>query len=121
MPESVLMLILLGVSAAVPLCAENGKITFNLGDGIWTPSNPTGQNAGTSENVEAACQPSIPGGVTRAIPTGSCFRKRSRLKAQVPEGLMGVQASPLISRIRRGDSTPEPDVTTHSIPGFLRR
>ncbi len=43
---------LLAAASVVPLCAEDGTFTFNMGGGITTPLNPTGQYAGTSGNCE---------------------------------------------------------------------
>jgi len=50
--KGVLILTLLGAFATVPLWAEDGTFTFNMGGGISTPLNPTGQYAGTSGNFE---------------------------------------------------------------------
>ena len=50
--RNVLMLTLLGAISAIPLFAENDTFTFNMGGGISTPLNPTGQYAGTSGNFE---------------------------------------------------------------------
>jgi hypothetical protein len=50
--QNVLILTLLTLVPAIPLFAENGTFTFNMGGGISTPLNPTGQYAGTSGNFE---------------------------------------------------------------------
>jgi hypothetical protein len=52
MSKSVLVLILLAAVPAIPLFGEDGIFTFNMGGGISTPLNPTGQYAGTSGNFE---------------------------------------------------------------------
>jgi hypothetical protein len=47
---------ILGVLAVftVPLLAQDGTFTFNMGGGVSTPLNPTAQYAGTSGNFVAA-------------------------------------------------------------------
>ena len=53
MSRNVLILTLWAAVSVVPLCAEDGAFTFNVGGGISTPLNPTGQYAGTSGNFVA--------------------------------------------------------------------
>lgn len=52
MSKGALILSLLAAGLIVPLRAQ-GTMTFNMGGGISTPLNPTGQYAGTSGNVAA--------------------------------------------------------------------
>ena len=48
--QSFLILSLLAIISAIPLSAEDGGFTFNIGGGISTPLNPTSAYAGTSGN-----------------------------------------------------------------------
>jgi hypothetical protein len=53
MVKSVLIVSLLAIASTVPLGAQGGPFTFNMGGGISAPLNPTGQYAGTSGNFAA--------------------------------------------------------------------
>jgi hypothetical protein len=53
MSKSVLTIGLLAITSIVPLGAQSGDFTFNLGGGITTPLNPTAQYSGTSGNFTA--------------------------------------------------------------------
>src|SRR6185295_14122171 len=53
MTKSVLVVSLAAIASIVPLRAQNGDFTFNMGGGITTPLNPTAQYAGTSGNFVA--------------------------------------------------------------------
>src|SRR6185295_506637 len=50
MSQGLGVLTLLAIASVVPLHAQEDAFTFNIGGGISTPLNPTGQYAGTSGN-----------------------------------------------------------------------
>jgi Outer membrane protein beta-barrel domain len=59
MSRSAFILSLLASGLIAPLSCAQGTLTFNIGGGISTPLNPTGQYSGTSGNLTAGSSYSI--------------------------------------------------------------